>query len=251
MNSRPPRHTGTLLARVGLVLMLVVSASAVSAESERERDGERAEAKRFGPPRAATSDRRDRSAEPRQLSPEEFEIAATMLKNLLGEEAAERMRTAAELDPAAASATIHREFPRLARFLEFRRRDPVAELRWDEVRLAREARQLAADHRQAVAADRPELAKNLAAELRDTLALQFEIRTELREHELARLEQRLGDLRAELAEHAEQRNAMIDQRFAELTDPDRPLEGDRPMGGPMGPPPTRNASDAPATRPAE
>lgn len=239
-----PRSASPFAARLGSIALLLMSATIANAQppAAEKRPG----ADRFGPPRASADDRREHRDEARQLSAEEFEIAARMLENFFGAEAADRLRAAAEADPAAASATIRRDYPRLARFLEFRRRDPMAELRWDEVRLAGAAQRLAREHREAVANDRPELAQRVGEELRETIALQLDVRTELREQELAQLERRLDQLREELAQQTGRRDQLIDERFAALTTGDDLPK--RPM--PLGPPPaSRNA--APATQPAD
>ncbi|MEM0915278.1 MAG: hypothetical protein AAGK09_11795 [Planctomycetota bacterium] len=247
---RPTRRLHPLTIAALLIAMLA-GITAVQAQPARDRDSDRpGPGRAFGPPRADDDDRRQRRERPdaqRVFDEDDFARAAMMLENFAGPEAADRLRAAAAADPEAASATIRDEYPRLARFLEFRRRDPMAELRMDEVRLAGDAKRLAREHRQAVADDRPELAKRHAQELRETIALQLDLRAELREYELEKLQERLAELRAELDEQSAQRDAMIDRRFAQLTSTDRPTDSRQPRDSSA----VGNASEAPATQPAE
>lgn len=143
-------------------------------------------------------------------------------------------------DPERADRKLREGLPRIRWLMDLRERDPEAyRLRLLDIRHGREAfeaaRALAAYDREHTndqdksSAERQELADRVRAALRE----QYEVRGQLLEHEITRLDQDLSKRRAELAGRTGGREAAIGRGFDKLRE--RAREWLRNSGGHGGP----------------
>jgi hypothetical protein len=151
-------------------------------------------------------------------------------------EGLERMKAVIRDDPEGARRWIVRLAPRV-RELMAEKDDQLRELRIEEFRngqaLLGAARVLAAAHR----GPEPDEVKAEAAraELREALGRQFDLRMKIREREIAVLEERIRQLRAELEDQAGSREAFVEEKLGEIRRAAREWaehEGRRPPPGP-------------------
>lgn len=132
----------------------------------------------------------------------------------------ERITALRQKDPERADRLLMEAMPRIGWLLEISRRDPeLFELRLRDIRLGREAleasRALAAFDREHPGADGPRR-EALVAKVRSALENQYQVRGQLMEHEIARLDRDLSRRRAELSERASGREAAIDRALERL-----------------------------------
>ena len=222
------------------VLGVVACVSSVGAADDKPARGDRASSRHADERAHPQSDRmRDRMDE-------RMGEALSVLRDV-HPELAKRVQHALEKRPGLAQVAIRRRMPMLLRLAELRERDrAMYDLRIEDLRLARRTLTLAIYHKaleRQQAAGRepdqgnepqqrqgrmerfrekhPELPETIEAtreQLRQTLAERFEVRTRIRRLELARLEDRLRDLEAELEERSESREELIDHRLRTLLD---------------------------------
>lgn len=162
-------------------------------------------------------------------------------------ELAARVERAFEKRPRVAHVAMRKWVPMLLRLAELRERDrEMYELRIEDLRLARRMLTLARYHKaweREQAAGRepdqgnepqqrqgraegfrekhpelPETSEAVREQLRQTLAVRFEVRTRIRRLELARLKDRFRDLAAELEERSESMDELIDERLRTILD---------------------------------
>lgn len=133
-------------------------------------------------------------------------------------EAAERIAVLRQRIGERAGAIIAREHPRVMRFMAMRERDPhLFELRMADFQLNRESLELAMAYREAkLTGDADEL-KTIRGKLTQVVKAHFELREEIRQHELQQLEAQLDRLREELETRRERADRIIRERTAELT----------------------------------
>ena len=132
---------------------------------------------------------------------------------------ARRLRGLMRDDPEAARRELGWRFGMLRRLVELRRRDAeMYELRVADLRLARESLELAGrlrDLREDPDAD-PERIGAVRGELADTVHLRFDVRNEIRELMLARLERQIDTIRGELVERRSRRAELIERHLDDL-----------------------------------
>lgn len=146
---------------------------------------------------------------------------------------AQRVEHALDTRPGLAHAMLRRRMPMLHRLAELRKRDrQMYELRIEDLQLARRALILVMHHKASEPGREqrwpdmirekhtrlPETREETEAALRDTLAKRFEVRARIRRLELARLEDRLRRLEAELEDRTINRDELIDERMQTLLD---------------------------------
>jgi chromosome segregation ATPase len=101
--------------------------------------------------------------------------------------------------------------------------EPRYALMVEDLKLAHRSRETAQAYRAAREGNDKAKADELQAELRELVAQHFDVRQQLRERELAYLEQRLQELREQLKDREAKKQQLIDQRLKELaTRRDRP-----------------------------
>jgi len=224
------------MSRLLTILILGLAVVAVQARSEeptddppqRDHAASAQDQKHPGdaaPDKPRRDDRDHRRGRDRfHLSEEEAEQALqiiTRLKPELGEELA-RLR---EDDPRRFARELEGRFPRFRWLLRLNRFDPeMFELRMRDIELYRRSRELAEQVRDARRAGRSEAEAAAREQLDGVVAEHFDVRQQIREAELARLERRLAALRDQLADRTENRRHIIAEHTESL------IEGDHHHG---------------------
>lgn len=142
----------------------------------------------------------------------------------------ERLRIAEQNDPQAAQRMIGRIAPRLREAFEARERSPeVFKLRIQELEQGFQLLDAARRTRRVVETDGPEspAATEARARFRELAAAHFDTQLRLQNAEVAELEARIADLRAEIDRKTTHRDEEIDARVDEVLRSSRP---DRPEG---------------------
>lgn len=156
----------------------------------------------------------------RDLSQEDLDQVIVILEKIKPE-AADQVRTIREKKGEQAGRVVAREFPRVMMFLEMRKRNPdMFDLRLEDMELNRQSRRLAEAFRDARETGELDQAAALKRKLVANVKQHFLIREQIRERELASLEQRIESLRDELAERKKLENRIIQDRVHELTGDD-------------------------------
>ena len=198
---------------------------------------------------------RPRPPGPPPFTPEDRERALTVLRDV-NPQIAEKVNQALEGDRGErANAMLARMWDGpLGELWRLKQDDEEAyRLRVADHQAKLETVRLAWKIRQARDADDAQLARQLTAPLRDHLDRQFEIREALRKKELAHLEQRIDELRKELAEHRARKNELVDQSLERILqgrpdEADQPEIGDPGGAGPIHATPERRGPERPRDR---
>jgi len=121
-------------------------------------------------------------------------------------------------NPQRVARALHESFPKLRRFLMMKRHDPQGFELWvEDLRLNREAMESAERLRRAWAQGNELEAAAEEVTLRQIVSDHFDIRQQIREHQLAKLEQRIHELNEQLDERASNRDELIDDHLDGLT----------------------------------
>lgn len=152
----------------------------------------------------------------RPLSPKDLDQAIEILARIHPEMVKDLQRRR-ETDARGVARAIQRRFPRIRSLLEMQRYDPAMfELRIEDLSLGRASRSVARKLHAVLKGKGQDEAEPLRDEVVEIVTRHFEVRQQIREHELTRLERRIGELREQLAVRAESRQELIDQRLGEL-----------------------------------
>ncbi len=136
-------------------------------------------------------------------------------------EKAEKLAQHVHEDPHRVGQALHEHFPNLGRFLAMRRHDPqMFELRIDDLRLNHQAHEIARRVHEAEASQDDMLAAAEGVRLEQIVVEHFEVRQQIRERELMKLQQRIEQMRDQLEQRAADRDALITERLDELTGED-------------------------------
>ena len=129
----------------------------------------------------------------------------------------ERLEALREREPRRLSHVLQRRFPRLRHLLRLKEHDPpMYELRVEDVRLTLKSQRLAQDYQAAQRNERDDEAEQLREQLNALIERHFEVRQQINELELERLEQRIEALREQIEARADDRDDVIEQRVQEL-----------------------------------
>jgi hypothetical protein len=196
-----------------------------------------------GRPGARTSDDRPRMDGPRGpvrpdapgARPDEMrERAMAVVREHLPILAA-RLEAIREFDPEAADRMIQRLAPRLHEAAEMMRRDPeVGRLKLEEIAAGIDVLEMIRDLRRAKISpdgDRASKVESAKARLRQALQAQQEVRLRVQEREIAMLEQRVSELRAEVERRRREGGAAIEEmvnRISEETEAGPAMRGREP-----------------------
>ena len=153
-------------------------------------------------------------------------------------------------DPEAAEKRLREVAPRFRELLDLRKRDQrLYELRMIDVREGREALESAREivKLEAEGVDASDGKHSAAtARLRGAIAKQIEARGEAVAHELKKMQERIADGQADLADRGKKKDRLIDEAAARILQRER---GRKPgAGGQRPPPPPRGDDDQPAGR---
>jgi len=178
------------------------------ARDERDDRGERGERWRGRGEGGGWRDGRDDEAD-REIDEDQAQAILEILRARFPGWASrlEALRTS---DPAQYRQLLARFLPRMRHYVDERRHDPQRfRLRLDEWRLMG---QIIETSRQVRAAENDAERQSASRELRALIEQQFDLRLKVREHELARLEQRLVELREQMAQMRSEKQALIDRQ---------------------------------------
>ncbi len=194
------------------LLVLVASLSVVAEDGERPRDNDRRD-----------RSHRDRDHERRDSMNEEQVREALKVLRLIDPEKAEKLEKYIDKSPERVGRAIGENFPHLGRFMAMRRYDPVGfELHIKDLRLSRQSQLSARRLREATDDGDDALAAAELAVLQGLVADHFDVRQQIREHELAKLESQIEHLREQMDERATNRDALIAERVGEFIEHDKP-----------------------------
>ena len=130
---------------------------------------------------------------------------------------AERIENAKEDRPGAKLMMIRRSFPQVFDLVKLREDDPAMyELRVEDVRMHKQAGQLARQYHQAKRDEDDRAADDFEDELEELVEAHFDVRQEIRELELERLEQRVEALKEALDDRKRDKNDLIDDRLEKM-----------------------------------
>lgn len=164
-----------------------------------------------------------------ELGPDERQAAMEFLREH-NPEMAQRLTRAMRENPEEAERALGRILPRLMprvrELRELRERDPeLFEFRIREMADGRDV--MAATRRVGEARRSGEGEEEAIAHLREALAGQFEHRLEMKRHEIATLERRMGELREQLERQQDEREQWIQNELRQRLDRVDRFTGDR------------------------
>ncbi|MEX0774148.1 MAG: hypothetical protein WD042_00395 [Phycisphaeraceae bacterium] len=236
--SARPRSWGAAMF-MGLIVTLMMLGWPVSfayateghapAAREEAKPNDKAQAKEGDQPDARKADDQKKREDSRDKSPRKpegdsrlkltkeqlatgFEIIEQLQPRL-----AARIRAAREKHPDHVERMIAEQWPRLYRLAELKKDDPeLFKLTMVDVRLTRESfeatRRVQKAQRDGEAAE----IQATQAKLHSIIDQQFQVRQQMREHELKKVEAQAARLRQDLEKRLSERDKLIDQRVQEL-----------------------------------
>lgn len=175
--------------------------------------------------------------QPPQISAEFRGHVIAVIQDLQNQPMSEEQRAKLEeMKPEEFLRVFQENAGTILAFARLRERTPeLYELKVRDYQLMREVRGLATEVRRLQAAGETNAATTLAAKMRGLIEEQFEIDLKARAIEVRLLEERIEMMKRDLAERAEEKSALIDQRVQRVLEADSRNGGDddsRRRGGP-------------------
>ncbi len=212
------------LASIPLAALLVLSASLWVTAQAPDSPGS------SPPPPASDQDQQvegDRPIHPKwnrghgpPMNEQQVRDALEVLRKI-DPEKADKLAKHLDENPERVGRALHENFPNLGRFLAMRRYDPEGfDLRIKDLALSRQSQQSARRLHEAQRVGDDELAAAELAVLEGIVADHFDVRQEIREHELMKLEGRIEELQDQLQQRAENRDELIEDRLEEFVKPE-------------------------------
>ncbi|QDU32318.1 hypothetical protein KS4_03500 [Poriferisphaera corsica] len=122
-----------------------------------------------------------------------------------------------QYDPREVGRILQERFPRLEWFMKMKRYDPgLFDLRVEDIRLTSELNRLSVKYREALSVGDELLAIQTERMLEDTLDELFDIRTEITQTQIERLQNKLNELRSSLAERMAGKDELIAEQMNAL-----------------------------------
>lgn len=194
---------------------------------DRDHDHDRDDHRRGGPPRTSFGQPPFQPL-PTPLDDEQIDHILGLMEDM-EPGSSDRLQRLREENPDRFEAIIARIGPHTLYMDHLRRNDPRAyELRREEHELGMRAMYLA--HKVRRADDEAEEAEH-REELHAVLEEQFDVRTQLLEHEMAQLERRLEHIREQIADQKDRRDHVIGRRMEMILSFDRRRGGRDHRGG--------------------
>ncbi len=157
----------------------------------------------------------------RPMNKEQVREAIEVLRQI-DPEKAKQLEQHLDENPQRVGRSLHDNFPHLGRFLAMRRYDPDGfDLRIKDLALSRQSQQSARRLHEAQKSGDDAIAAAELMVLEGIVADHFDIRQQIREYELAKLEQKIEALRDQLQQRAENRDTLIDERIEEFIAQDK------------------------------
>ena len=173
-------------------------------------------------PHKRRSGPQDRSLRPqrppqRDLTPDEVEERMRILREI-HPQLAERIARMKEERPERVGRMLGQHWPRIENFIRMKEHDPKGfELRVHDMKLTRQSHELSRRMRRPDSDPATEKKEEIRHELRELVATHFEVRQKLKEHELAKLETRIEELRGQLRKRATNKEQIIEDHFKKLS----------------------------------
>ena len=229
------------------LLLLLFPLSALQAQdkpSDARREGDRP-----GPPAEAPMDARPDAPPPPgdrgpdrhwrdrddHMSPEQARDAIEVVRRIDPDKAKELDKALKE-NPEQVARLLHESFPNLGRLMAWRRYDPEGfDLYIDDIALNRQIHESAKRLHDAIDQGNDEGAAFEQVELEGLVSKHFEVRKQIREHQLAKLKQRIAfmqgmieKMQTDLDQEVANRDDLIAKRLDELIKgkPDGPVKPD-------------------------
>lgn len=205
------------LASISLAALLVLSAGLYVV-------GQDAGTKDDAPPKPTdTHAQSDRPERPRwgrghrpSMNEQQVRDAIEVLRQI-DPEKAEKLEQYIADNPERIGQALHKNFPHLGRFLAMRRFDPDGfDLRIKDLRLSRQSQLSARRFHEATQAGNDTLAAAELAVLEGLVADHFDVRQQIREHDLAKLENQIQELKDQLQDRTDNRDELIADRIEEF-----------------------------------
>ena len=150
------------------------------------------------------------------MNAEQVREALEVLKKI-DPEKAEELRQAIEENPERVGKEINEKFPHLSRFMSWRKYDPEGfDLRVEDMALSRQTHECAKRLREALDKGDDEIAAIEEVQLRELVTEHFDIRQQIREHDLVKLKEKIAELLEQLEDRLNKRESIIDERIEEL-----------------------------------
>lgn len=147
------------------------------------------------------------------MSEEQVREAVKILRRI-DPEKADRLAQALEDEPEEINRVLREQAPNLGRFMAWRRFDPEGfDLHVDDIELSRLIRECAGRLHEALDQDNDEAAAFERIQLEDLVSRHFAVRQEIREHQLAKLRERIEKLQAQI----EQMQTQLEEQVANQT----------------------------------
>jgi hypothetical protein len=211
----PERQMEMRLANISLAALLILSAGLSAVGQQVDRPDAPPPKYADSPARMDKPDRPGRDYRP-PMDIDQLREAIKVLRQIDPEKAL-KLEQHLDKNPERVGRALHENFPHLRRFLEMRRYDPDGfELRIKDLALSRQSQQSVRRLHEAEKSGDDALAAAELAALEGIVADHFDIRQQIREHELAKLERQIQVLREQLTQRAEDRDALIVQRIEEF-----------------------------------
>ena len=172
-----------------------------------------------------------------ELSLEQTRETLELLKRIEPEVGAE-LSELYEKNPRQVARILHKRFPRVKGFLMMKRYDPqMFELRMQEIELLGEVRMFSQQYREAVAVGDDVLAGQLHKDLKQVLELHFDVKTQVTQLQIDRLQDRLNKMKGALVERMVDKDDLIKKQLDVMEGlSDEGVEGlELPGRGMMGP----------------
>ncbi len=132
-------------------------------------------------------------------------------------EKAEKLQQALDKNPDRVGQVINENFPHLGRFMSWRKYDPEGfDLRVEDMALSRQTHECAKRLREALDKGDDEIAAIEEVQLRELVTEHFDIRQQIREHDLVKLKEKIAELLEQLEDRLNKRESIIDERIEEL-----------------------------------
>lgn len=136
-------------------------------------------------------------------------------------ELVKRFQDWAERHPENARRTLSRSVPMMTRLVRMRRDDPAGyRLAIEDLRAYRFTSVLSKQLKQAQEENDQKRVEELSIKLRTVLTRHFEVRQQIREREIQKLQDRVDQLRESMDNRVEKREQILNSRFEQLSTPD-------------------------------
>ena len=160
---------------------------------------------------------RPRRAPQRDLTPEGVEERMRILREI-HPQLAERIARMKEARPERVGRMLGQHWPRIENLIHMKKHDPKGfELHVHDMKLMRQSHELSRRLQRPDSDLDTEKKDQVRRELRELVANHFEVRQKLKEHDLAKLETRIEELRGQLRKRTTNKDQIIEDHLKKLS----------------------------------